>query len=102
MGNVWIAIEHGSNSLGFYVPTHMGNVLLKFGFDIQSQTEVRVQNLKNPVWLAILNMTLLKINKLLLIYTSNLLLKFGLDIQSQTEVRVRNLKNYNLVTRRPF
>ena len=40
LGNAWIAIEHPSKSLGFYLPIHAGNVLLKFGFEIQSQTEV--------------------------------------------------------------
>ena len=29
---------------------HTSNVLLKFGLDIQSQTKVRVQKLKNPKW----------------------------------------------------
>ena len=30
---------------------HTSNVLLKFGLDIQSQTEVRVRKPKNPRWL---------------------------------------------------
>ena len=37
-------------TLGFYLPIHKGNVLMKFGFDVQSQTEVRVWKLKNPIW----------------------------------------------------
>ena len=80
MGNVSIAWKLP----GFYLPIDMGNVLLKFGFDIQSQTEVRVQY---DLQTAILNVTLLKINRLHSIYTSNALLKFGLVIQSQTEVK---------------
>ena len=48
--NGWIAIEHRSESLGFYLPIHASNVLLKFGFDIQSQTEDRVWKLRNPIW----------------------------------------------------
>ena len=42
---------------------------------------------------AILKVTLLKINRLLSIYTSDVPLKFGLHIQSQTKVRVRKQKN---------
>ena len=42
---------------------------------------------------AILEVTYLKINRLLSIHTSNVLLKFGFDIQSQTDVRVCKLKN---------
>ena len=30
---------------------HIGDVLLKFGLDIQSQTEVKVQKPTNPLWL---------------------------------------------------
>ena len=45
-GNVWITIEHSSKPLGFYLPIRTGNVLLKFGFGVPSQTEVRVQKLK--------------------------------------------------------
>ena len=51
MGNTWTATEHCSKSLGFYLPIHTGNVLLKFGFEIQNQTKVRVQKLKYPIWL---------------------------------------------------
>ena len=50
MDNVWIAIEHCSRSLGFYLPLHTSNVPLKIAFDIQSQTEVGVWKLKNPIW----------------------------------------------------
>ena len=42
---------------------------------------------------AILQITLLKINRLLPIYVSIVPLKFGVDIQSQTKVRVRKPKN---------
>ena len=28
---------------------HTGNVLLEFGLDIQSQTEVRIRKAKNPI-----------------------------------------------------
>ena len=47
VGNAWVAIEHPSKSLGFYLPIHAGKVLLKFGFEIQRQTEVRVRKPKN-------------------------------------------------------
>ena len=43
MGNAWIA-------LGFNIPIHTGNVLLKFGLEIHSQTKVRVQKPKYPIW----------------------------------------------------
>ena len=94
-GNAWIVIEHRSKSLCFYLPIHTGNVPLKFGFNVQSQTEVRVWKLKNPIWLpgGHLEVTLLKIDRLLPMYTINLLLKFRLNIQSQTEVRILKLKN---------
>ena len=49
--NVWIATEHGSKSFCFYLPTHTGNMLLKFGFNVQSQIEIRVRKLKNPICL---------------------------------------------------
>ena len=49
--NTWIAIiEHPSKSQAFYLPIHTENVLQMFGFEIQSQTEVRVQKPKNPIW----------------------------------------------------
>ena len=51
MGNARIAIEHHSKSVDFYLPIHTGNVLLKFGFDVQSQTEDRVRKLKIPIWM---------------------------------------------------
>ena len=44
--NTWIATEHPSKSQAFYLPLHAGNVLLKFGFETQSQTEVRVRKPK--------------------------------------------------------
>ena len=47
-------------------------------------------------------MTLLKINRLLLIYISIVPLKFEVDIQSQSKVRVRKPKNSNMAARRPF
>ena len=50
-GNAWIVIEHHSKSLCFYLPIHTGNVLLKFGLNVQSQTEVRIWKLKNLIWL---------------------------------------------------
>ena len=33
-----------------YIYIYISNVLLKRGFDIQSQTKVRVQKPKNPIW----------------------------------------------------
>ena len=50
VGNSWIATEHHSKSVGFYLPIHTRNVLLKFGFDVESQTDVTVQKPKNPIW----------------------------------------------------
>ena len=47
-------------------------------------------------------MTLLKINKLLPIYTSNLLLKIGLHIRSQTKVKSLKTEKSNMATRWPF
>ena len=44
--NVLIAIEHPSKSPDFYLPIHAGNVLLKFGLEIQGQTKFRVQKQK--------------------------------------------------------
>ena len=70
---------------------YTSNLLLKFGFDIQSQIIVMSPETERS------NMTtrwpLLKINKLLSMHTSNLQLKFGLYIQSQTKVRVVKMKN---------
>ena len=48
MDNTWIAIEHPSQA--FYLPIHAGNVLQKFGFEIQNQSEVRVRKPKNLIW----------------------------------------------------
>ena len=90
MDNPWIVTEHCSKSQRFYLPIQIRNMLLKFGFNVQSQPEVRIQCGSQA---AILKVTLLKINRLLSIHTSNLLLKFGLDIQRQTKVRIRKLKN---------
>ena len=42
VGEAWTAIKHCSKSLGFNQPIHTSSVLLKFGFDVQSQTEVVV------------------------------------------------------------
>ena len=50
----------------------------------------------------ILNLTSLKINRLLPIYISIVPLNFGADIQSQTEVRVRKPKKSDMAARRPF
>ena len=73
------------------LPIHTGDVPVKFGLDIQSQTKVRV--IQYDCQAAILKVTMLKINRLLPIYTSDVPVKFGLDIQSQTKVRVRKPKN---------
>ena len=47
-GNAWIAIEHRSKSFGFYIPILTDNVLLKFGFDVQSQIEVKSPETEKP------------------------------------------------------
>ena len=66
-----------------------------FAVDIQSQTKVRAGNQKFQYGclVAILKLTLLKINRLLHIYISIVPFKFRVDIQSQTKVRVWKPKN---------
>ena len=49
-GQYMIAIEHPSKSQALYLPIHAGNALQKFGFEIQSQSEVRVRKPKNSKW----------------------------------------------------
>ena len=96
VGNTWIAIEHPSKSLGFYLPIHAGNVLLKFGFEIQSQIKVKsLEAQKSNVATTPTRQPFWKWHlwKFLSIHSSNMILKFGLDIQSQNEVRVRKSKN---------
>ena len=51
---------------------------------------------------AILEVTYLRINRLLPIHTSNVLLKFGLDIQSRTEVKSPETQKSNMAGRQPF
>ena len=47
--NTWIAIEHPSKSQAFSLLIHAGNVLQKFGFEIQSQTEVKSPETKKSI-----------------------------------------------------
>ena len=56
-------------------------------------TESRCWNIQYGHQVAILKVTLVKINRLLPIHTRDVPVKFGVDIQSQTKVRVRKLKN---------
>ena len=52
--------------------------------------------------MAILKVTLLKINRLLPIHTNNVQHKFGLDIQSQTKGKSPETKKSIVADRRPF
>ena len=49
-GQFVISIEHHSKPLGFYLPIYKGNVLMKFGFDVQSQTEKSNMAVQRPFW----------------------------------------------------
>ena len=51
---------------------------------------------------AILKVMLLKINRLLPMYTIIVLLKFGVDIPSQTKVKSPETEKSNMAARRPF
>ena len=64
MGNAWTAIEHRSRALSFYLPIHTGNVLLKFGFDIQSYLESRNWKIQYRHQAAILKVKSMKIKRL--------------------------------------
>ena len=50
VGNAWIATEHRSKSLWFYLSIYTANLLLKFGTEVQSHTKFRVQKPKYPIW----------------------------------------------------
>ena len=65
-------------------------------------TESRNQKIQYGHQVAILKMTLLKINRPLPIYISIVPLKFEVDIQSQSKVRVWKPKKSNMAARRPF
>ena len=69
-------------------------VMCSWSLDLMLKAELKSGNWKIQYGFqaAILKVTLLKINRLLSIYTSNLQLKFGLDIQSQPEIRIWKLK----------
>ena len=73
---------------------YISTLPLKFGVDIQSQSNVSPETKKIQYGhqAAILKVTSLKINKLLPIYISFVPLRFAVDIQSQTKVRVRKPK----------
>ena len=66
---------------------------LEFIFKAKLKLESGNQKFQYGCLAAILELTLLKINRLLHIYISIVPLKFGVDIQSQTKVRVRKPKN---------
>ena len=93
--NAWIAIEHRPKSPGFYLPIYTGNVLLKLGFDVQSQTEVRVRKLKNQIWpqAAILKMALLKINRLFPYTQVTCYWRLDLIFKAKLRLEPRKLKN---------
>ena len=71
-------------------------VMCYWSLDLMGKAKLKLESgnrkIQHGHQAAILKVTLLKIDRLLSIYTSNVLLKFGLDIQSQTKVRVRKLK----------
>ena len=72
---------------------------MKFETEIPKQTWV---TLLKACQAAILKLTLLKINRLLPIYTSIVPLKLGVDIQSQTKDTVWKPKKNNMATKRQF
>ena len=65
---------------------------LDLKFKAKLKLESRNRKIQYGRQAAILKVTLLKINRLLSIYTSDVPLNFGLDIQSQTKARVRKPK----------
>ena len=73
-----------------YVLCHLS---LQVIFKAKLKLESRNQKFQYGCLAAILELTLLKINRLLHIYISIVPFKFGVDIQSQTKVRVRKPKN---------
>ena len=81
-------------SIGSYpyiqVLCHLSLALI---FKAKLKLESGNQKIQYGCLAAILQLTLLKINRLLHIYISIVLLKFGVDIQSQTKVRVWKPKN---------
>ena len=66
---------------------------LELIFKAKLKLESGNQKIQYGCLVAILKVTLLKINRLLPIYISIVPLKFGVDIQSQTKVRVWKPKN---------
>ena len=85
---------HHWKSIGSYpyiqVLCHLSLGLI---FKAKLKLESGNQKIQYGCLVAILKLTLLKINRLLHIYISIVLLKFGVDNQSQTKVRVWKQKN---------
>ena len=89
-----IPIAHLSKSLRFYLPIHTGNVLLKFRFNVQNQTEV----------------TYLKINRLWPMPINNMHMKFEIQIPKKPWVLLwkpchlqsPDTEQSNMAARRPF
>ena len=94
---------HRWKSIGSYpyiqVLCHLS---LEWIFKAKLKLESGKQKIQYGCLVAILKLTLLKINRILHIYISIVLLKFGVDIQSQTKVRVWKPKKSNMATRQPF
>ena len=80
-------------SLGSYSYTQvLGHWSFEFIFKAKLKLASGNQKIQFGCQVAILRLTLLKINRLLPIYISTVQLKFRVDIQSQTKVRVRKPK----------
>ena len=89
-------------------------VPLKFGVDIQSQTQVRVWKPKNPIWSpgSHFESDVAKINWLLPMTTINMHMEFEIEIRKQTWFTLRNscqlhvqsleTEKSNMTARRPF
>ena len=81
-------------SIGSYPYIHvLWHLSLELIFKAKLKLESGNQIIQYGCLVAILKLTLLKINRLLHIYMSIVLLKFGVDIQSQTKVTVWKPKN---------
>ena len=70
---------------------HTGNLLLRFGLDIQCQTEVRIGKLKNPTWLSggHLAVAQLTTNRLGTSPQKNVHMKFEIEYPKQSWVTLQ-------------
>ena len=99
-------------TINMLLPIHTSKLLLKFRFDIQSQTKVRVRKLKNPIWPSggHFKGAYTKIKRLWPMATNNKPMGFKSEIPKHTWGTLRKLchlqspdtEKSNLATRRPF